>query len=1139
MGKSDRPIIGYRYKFGEVLALAQNKLSLMALKFQDKDAWKGSASGGETIYLDKPELHGGSDREGGVKGYIDVQDGAEDQIQNGYLAEVLGSTISAMRYVTTLVFRAPFYHGNNPYPKPPQILATDNDIYSRWQSNIGRIYRSRDLENGRVYIAIDNAAATYNSGDMDEIKAGVTEYLESLKGQNVEIYMVAYSDQVDDSIQLDASSDADYDTLIAWVDALTEGADVSGEFPIPTYEGTTIGPNDADYDVVADLDNWYFKPYLWNSTNLAGLTASATQFGDGTINNNDTLTGLLSLFIDVREYNGPFELTYSDALAVTDTSGESFGYIDSLGIYAYTQAQFDAVPGGSKTTLHFRQSVKTNPTGSYPRSQTVTVPASADYIQITVQMPAATSLVGVYTTVLVENPLVTFNGASFTHWDEGVGDAVDFFGGTGRTTTSVADTVFGDLIGVEGTPTNAQDSLDLLYFIAAGNAVSPTDEDAQTLLLDLPDTTTVGIAFNNGDVDGLETYIDNTEGSVSTVDTGSDLASQMVAPQSVSAATWIDMNPIHMFRWLLTRTETHAEINTDLIGDSFATDAQTLYDELFGLSFFFSGKPEDLKKEIERHIDGAMFFDPSTGKFETKLIRDDYVVGSLYTFNKSNVKDWGDDINRDLDAELPNRLVVKYRRQADNSNASVAATNEEDISARAGTYRTVERSYHGIRDATLAAQVAERDLRAISSPRWSGTIKVPYAPLGLNRGSAFILTNSDYGINAIVCRVVEIIRATDKGELTEIQFSEDVFSLGSTIAISTDDLSTAVTYDRAEDATNILLQEIPYYYVSRKLGSDDAEALFIENNDYGMFWGGAKRPDANHVNWIPAQDANVSGDWTTKSPTSFTKGVTSLTALSRDPAEVTITVDSITPLSEIPLTTLALLGGTEWVRIDTVTENGAQWDLTLARGVLDTVPVAHAINEELQFVPVANWTDEQKYVATETMDLRVLTRTADDQQGIWQGANATQLTFDSRAFRPYPPGDFLADGSRDDILGLSTDLALTWAHRNRLTQTTDSPEDYLDADVTPESGQTYEIQLEAFDLDGVSLGVYNTISSISGNSRTLTVAEIETSIPADTAEVYIHLYSSRDSYNSWTAPYIVLRYAYGFGNVGFGYNFGE
>lgn len=76
---------GFSYSVGMQLGLCQGEATLEAIYANEKVVWTGSASNGTTLTIDKPELFGGVDREGGLVAYADFYTGSAGQNANPYL----------------------------------------------------------------------------------------------------------------------------------------------------------------------------------------------------------------------------------------------------------------------------------------------------------------------------------------------------------------------------------------------------------------------------------------------------------------------------------------------------------------------------------------------------------------------------------------------------------------------------------------------------------------------------------------------------------------------------------------------------------------------------------------------------------------------------------------------------------------------------------------------------------------------------------------------------------------------------------------------------------------------------------------------------------------------------------------------
>lgn len=86
-------------------------------------AWSGINTGTTPIVINKPDLFGGVEREGGVVGNVDICMGGSSQGQNAYLVSKLGINIPSFRGVVSAVLNRVLV-GNNYYLKPWGFVGT-------------------------------------------------------------------------------------------------------------------------------------------------------------------------------------------------------------------------------------------------------------------------------------------------------------------------------------------------------------------------------------------------------------------------------------------------------------------------------------------------------------------------------------------------------------------------------------------------------------------------------------------------------------------------------------------------------------------------------------------------------------------------------------------------------------------------------------------------------------------------------------------------------------------------------------------------------------------------------------------------------------------------------------------------------
>ena len=121
------------------------------------------------------------------------------------------------------------------------------------------------------------------------------------------------------------------------------------------------------------------------------------------------------------------------------------------------------------------------------------------------------------------------------------------------------------------------------------------------------------------------------------------------------------------------------------------------------------------------------------------------------------------------------------------------------------------------------------------------------------------------------------------------------------------------------------------------------------------------------------------------------------------------------------------------------------------------MPAPHTAGARIWFWDAYSGNDTTEYVSGEVINAKVLPTTGRGQLDI-ASAPVDSLTLFGRAIKPYPPGNFKVNtvAYPDTISGA---LALSWAHRSRIQETTPTLYDTTFGDIGPESGQTYTLRL--------------------------------------------------------------------------------
>jgi hypothetical protein len=180
-GSKKKVTVGHWYGLGAQLVLCHGPVdAITEIRVGERVAWAGEVRRTTTIGINRLDLFGGEDREGGVQGSLDVLMGEPGQGRNAYLQERLGADIPAFRGVVSLVLKRIWVAAMNPYIKPWSVRA--RRVPRGWyeeKAGIGADANPAHI----IQECLTNAdwGMGYPGGDMDEVsfrRAADTLYAE-------------------------------------------------------------------------------------------------------------------------------------------------------------------------------------------------------------------------------------------------------------------------------------------------------------------------------------------------------------------------------------------------------------------------------------------------------------------------------------------------------------------------------------------------------------------------------------------------------------------------------------------------------------------------------------------------------------------------------------------------------------------------------------------------------------------------------------------------------------------------------------------------------------------------------------------------------------------------------------------------
>lgn len=436
---------------------------------------------------------------------------------------------------------------------------------------------------------------------------------------------------------------------------------------------------------------------------------------------------------------------------------------------------------------------------------------------------------------------------------------------------------------------------------------------------------------------------------------------------------------------------------SDLDETSFDRAADLLDDEGWGLTYFETGErgSNALKEDVLRHIggvlsEGNLYLIRPTGTNlygvpydDSATIISDSDILEVLAYSVENVTD------------KPNYQTVRYIRRG----FEVGGFNEQESFATASdisdpTLRTVyapDVEFLAIPNEHLAQKVAQRELERAQARLASMLVQIK-TNRSLRVGRRVQLGSIALNIPTATYRIQSIDHGTPEDAITVLTLVEDVYTWHENAAGPT----TPTPKPVAPRPDPGIVFEAPY-------------RMSTSTNPYYVFGTAEKTHDQNVSYRVETEDD-------ASATTSYIEHFTVVEGASVDVAD--LPVELIGDISTIPTAGGSTFGlwGREIVRVVRVGQN-----ITLHRGMIDTVPHAHAPGEKLWIIGFATGTDGLDplggLVETDGVfaDARILPITTRGDKLAYVAADPGPVNFVDRWSRPYPPRNvsFFARNDKD------------------------------------------------------------------------------------------------------------------------------
>lgn len=564
----------------------------------------------------------------------------------------------------------------------------------------------------------------------------------------------------------------------------------------------------------------------------------------------------------------------------------------------------------------------------------------------------------------------------------------------------------------------------------------------------------------------------------------------------VASTAQYDMNPAHIIRECLTDPDWGMGYqDADVDDAAFTYAADILYQEGMGMSLLWDRQMpiEDFVMEVVKHINASVYVDRSTGKFVLKLIRDDYEKEDLLVIDQDHISKV-ENATRPTTGELVNSISVVYWNAITGENASLTVQDQALIQMQGSVVNTTLQ-FPGFTSSSIAAKVALRSLRSLSTPLLSCTVYADRTASRLNVGDVFRLTWPDLEIDDLVMRVAALAFGDGKANTVKITCIEDAFSFPETATVVPDDPEWENPSQPATPSPYRLVTEAPYYELVQTVSQLEIDDMLASSPEAGLLMASAVSPPGGIQAVL---STNAGAGFEDVAALDFCP----FASLAADvgPTDTVLSVTDGVDLDLVEVGTLAQLGE-EQVRVDAV--DLALQTVTVGRGCLDTPPLAHDAGATLFFWDVYNAMDRTEYTVGETVQAKVIPTTGG---GALNPADAPvdSVTMSQRAYRPYSPGDLRFDANSYPPVVFAATTSVSWKHRDRLQQTAGSVLDHTAGNIGPEDGVSYRLRL--YD-EGMNL--MSEVPGIAGTSQIVDLSGLSSEVAT------VMVYSERGGLLSW------------------------
>jgi hypothetical protein len=646
----------------------------------------------------------------------------------------------------------------------------------------------------------------------------------------------------------------------------------------------------------------------------------------------------------------------------------------------------------------------------------------------------------------------------------------------------------------------------------------------------VPDFRGVATIFFNGRLCSMNPYPKKWEWRVRRTESGWD--GTVWQPSLVTiwmrGGTIKAMNPAHIIYECLTNRAWGRGMPREAIQEAkWLESAETLHAEGFGLCMRYNRQSElgDFIQTIVDHIGGTIYPDRTTGQLALSLLRQDYDVENLPLFTYTTGLIRLEDVETASQEDVVNEIIVKW---TDPIGKSERSSRVQNLASRQtmGATNSSTISYAGVPDVDLSLRLCQRDLKASANALKRFRVHLDRGGWQIVPGDVFRISVPERGIYNAVLRAGKVTEAGGSDGRITIDAVLDVFGLASASFITPQESEWVPPSRKAMIADRRLVREATY---AELVVTIDPANLALVSSDVGAVATIAGKPTSLSQGYalevLPTgAPSPIAGSG------AFAPYVIASAAIPREPGPTTLSFSGGMD-ADLMVVGLALQIGSEICRIDAI--NLTLGTMTIGRGCVDTIPLAHASGTTIFAITQAVGGDSKEYASGEVLAVKVLPFTSSNRLAS-AIAPTDSLTISGRQGRPYAPGNVRANGVPFTTRTLvTTEITLTWAHRDRILQQ-DQLISHQEASVGPEAATTYTVRV----YDGDTLSPVRTAGGIAGTSYVYDAAmKIADGIGDD---VWFEVESERLTLKSFSKYRFPVTFdLVGYGLIGYGDGYGS